>query len=188
MKNTINRKNNRPSNISYIVNANIFDAAESKVFGGNFCSSVIIPHVCNNINAFGAGFAGAVSDKYPAVKENFHLLGSKAKLGNVQYISTKRNNSHKTQLIFANMIAQNRLTSKDNPRPLNYEALVNCMVDIRRFTETLINREENKVEIHCPKFGSGLAGGNWIFIANLIEDIWSDLDVFVYSPTKLSQS
>jgi hypothetical protein len=43
---------------------------------------------------------------------------------------------------------------------------------------------QEKVEIHCPKFGSGLAGGNWDFISNLIEDIWSKYHVTVYNYNK----
>ena len=39
----------------------------------------------------------------------------------------------------------------------------------------------DKIEIHCPKFGSGLAGGNWHFIENLIEDIWTAYFVTVYN-------
>jgi hypothetical protein len=46
-----------------------------------------------------------------------------------------------------------------------------------------LNKTE-KVEIHCPKFGSGLAGGNWAFIEDLIEDIWGKYSVTVYNPPK----
>jgi hypothetical protein len=42
------------------------------------------------------------------------------------------------------------------------------------------NIEDIKYEIHAPKFGSGLAGGNWNFIENLIEDIWIDIPVYIY--------
>jgi hypothetical protein len=38
----------------------------------------------------------------------------------------------------------------------------------------------NKVQIHAPKFGSGLAGGNWAFIQELIKDIWNNYSVFIY--------
>jgi hypothetical protein len=36
------------------------------------------------------------------------------------------------------------------------------------------------VQIHAPKFGCGLAGGNWNFIQDLITDIWKNIQVFVY--------
>jgi hypothetical protein len=41
--------------------------------------------------------------------------------------------------------------------------------------------KENTVQIHAPKFGSGLAGGNWNFIEELIKDIWLNIPVMIYS-------
>ena len=40
--------------------------------------------------------------------------------------------------------------------------------------------QDHNVQIHAPKFGSGLAGGNWNFISCLIEDIWDGIPVFIY--------
>ena len=42
-----------------------------------------------------------------------------------------------------------------------------------------LNKSEN-IEIHCPKFGSGLAGGNWNFISDLIDDVWGRYNVTVH--------
>lgn len=175
-KNKINNQRNIP--VSY---DNIFKVSENRINSGNLSATVIIPHVCNNINLFGAGFAAAVAANYPEVKENFHMLGNKAKLGNVQFITTKNNKAQRKELIVANMIAQNKTISRDNPRPLNYEALVQCMITVRDFGNKLLKTEHDKVEIHCPKFGCGLAGGNWLFISDLINDIWSGFDVFAYA-------
>jgi hypothetical protein len=75
------------------------------------------------------------------------------------------------------MIAQNGVISRNNSRPLNYEALVKCMSNVR---DTINSLDKEKIEIHCPKFGSGLAGGNWVFIEQLIEDMWSNYTVCVY--------
>jgi hypothetical protein len=56
------------------------------------------------------------------------------------------------------------------------------MNQVRSYTKELQKNSENaRVEIHSPKFGSGLAGGNWNFIEELIKDIWYDCEVFVYS-------
>ena len=63
-----------------------------------------------------------------------------------------------------------------------------CMVDFRKYAETLQESSEQKVGIHCPKFGSGLAGGNWNFITNLIEDIWTSQKDFVYNYSNQSQT
>ena len=46
------------------------------------------------------------------------------------------------------------------------------------------NYQFKKVEINSPKFGSGLAGGNWYFINDLIEDIWGDFNVYIYNYSK----
>lgn len=163
-----------------VVNGDIFEITNSIVNGGNNGNSVIIPHVCNNINLFGAGFAAAVSKHYPIVKENFHLLGNKAMLGQTQFISVYKDKKFGHELIFANMIAQNGTVSSKNKRPLNYLALVKCMNTISTYVSKM-DKTESRVQIHAPKFGSGLAGGNWLFIQELITDIWRDCPVFVYT-------
>lgn len=160
-----------------ILRSNIFEISTKIVQSKNLGNTIIIPHVCNNVGLFGAGFANAVRKKFPIVATNFELLGRKTKLGYVQYVTVLRDKEYEHELIFANMIAQNGIISPNNPRPLNYEALMKCMIDVRHHIKGL---DKEKIQIHCPKFGSGLAGGNWVFIQNLIEDIWSQKDIFVY--------
>lgn len=169
------------NNIVYSKN-DIVQAAIERLNSSNNPATIFIPHVCNNINLFGAGFAKYIGDKFPIVKENFHLLGNKANLGHTQYISVASNNLSKTKIFICNMIAQNSIISPKNNRPLNYGSLVFCMNDIRNKIAALSqdNINDIKYEIHAPKFGSGLAGGNWNFIENLIEDIWTDLPIYVY--------
>lgn len=166
-----------------VLTTDILDNAKTRLSANTNSASVIIPHVCNNINLFGAGFAGYLSSRYPIVKENFHMLGNQSKLGNVQYVKIARDSLSHNELIIANMIAQNKTINPNNRRPLNYEALVKCMVNVRNHVLDLRDNDL-QVEIHCPKFGSGLAGGNWIFINNLIEDIWANIPVFVYDLKK----
>jgi hypothetical protein len=160
----------------HLLNENIFDLSNKRI-SSNEEISIVIPHVCNNVNAFGAGFADAVADKYPVVKANFHVNGSQ-KLGHTQFITAKTKGSNK--LVIANMIAQNGLINPKNKRPLHYPSLIKCMYDVLTFCKNIQNNNDSKVEIHAPKFGSGLAGGNWLFIADLIDDIWSGIDTFIY--------
>lgn len=169
-----------------IHNDDLFTNVESLVKAKNLPVNVIVPHVCNNVNAFGAGFAQAVAVRYSIVKDNFHLLGNQSKLGQVQYVETITNSINKTGLYFANMIAQNGLVNPKNIRPLNYEALVRSMIDVRNFVTKLSEQTLSKTEVHCPKFGSALAGGNWDFISDLIEDIWIShkMIVHVYNPPR----
>lgn len=159
----------------------IFDVAIDRISQGFSGSTVIIPHICNNIGSFGGGFTGAIEKRFPIVGKNFSLLGKNSKLGYVQYVSVAKKDPYSHELIFANMIAQNGVIGPRNKRPINYEALVRSMVDVRNYIK---NSSKEKIEIHCPKFGSGLAGGNWSFIENLIEDIWSNTEVFIYTPNK----
>lgn len=160
--------------------ANITDRINAKAAG----STVIVPHVCNNINVFGGGFTAGIVTKFPIVEENFYLLGSKAKLGHTQFVSAAKNKDYGYEIIFANMIAQNNIRSHKNPRPLNYEALVYAMNAVKLYIVDYKRKNDNtNIEIHCPKFGSGLAGGDWKFIIELIKDIWYPIskNIFVYS-------
>ena len=133
----VKTKNNPTNNFS-IIRGNLFEFIEPRIRSGNNGSSVIVPHVCNNIDLFGAGFAAAVSKHYPIVKENYHLLGKnflKNNLGYVQYVKVLEDKNYGHNLIFANMIAQNSTISKSNPRPLNYRYL-GCNVAHRRSAHT----------------------------------------------------
>lgn len=164
------------------IKGNLFDHVEDHINAKNNGCSIIVPHVCNNANVFGAGFVAAINKHYPIVKQNYHLLGVnflKYNLGYTQHVQVLHDKEYGHKLIFANMIAQNGLMSDKNTRPLNYYALVKCMSSVAHYIATNFDTDQ-RVQIHCPKFGCGLAGGNWNFIQNLIEDIWNKRDVFVY--------
>jgi hypothetical protein len=153
----------------------------------NHSLTVLVPHVCNNIDAFGAGFAGAVARKYPLVKDNYHMLGPsflRKNLGYSQFITIPNQLKNNSRIVFCNMIAQNGIVSRSNKRPINYLALCRCMVSVSKFIKENNNKQDNRIQIHAPKFGSGLAGGNWGFISYLIDDIWDSVDVFVYDNKK----
>ena len=170
-------------------NQNIFKSISERTRDNNFGATVIVPHVCNNIDLFGAGFAAQVAEYYPEIKANYHMLGKnflKNNLGHSQIIKVSESTKYKHKLYFVNMIAQNGVKSANNIRPLNYAALVKSMVQVSSFIRSntgFLYKNEN-VEIHAPKFGSGLAGGNWNFISDLIEDIWGNYNVFIYNPPK----
>jgi len=170
-----------------ISNRDIFESSLEKVNLENGGSSVVIPHVCNNIDMFGAGFASAIANKFPIAKMNYHMLGKKflkENLGYCQIIKAYENPKNKNAIYVANMIAQNGIISENNPRPLNYFSLAKSMSLISNFITNKIKENNDnleKIDIHCPKFGSGLAGGNWYFISDLIDDIWQKFDVTVYT-------
>ena len=169
-----------------INNQDIFESSLKRINAQNNGATVIVPHVCNNIDLFGAGFAGQVAEKYPEVKSNYHLLGKsflKSNLGHSQFITVREDKQYRHRMIFVNMIAQNGIISHTNPRPLNYAALCRAMIGVSQYINMntgFLNKSET-VEIHAPKFGSGLAGGNWNFISDLVFDIWNKYPVFIYN-------
>lgn len=170
-------------------NNSIFDMIENRISAGNNGSTVFVPHVCNNIDLFGAGFAAQVGDKYPSVKTNYHLLGKSflsKNMGYTQVLKIREDSKYHHKLYIVNMIAQNGVRLPNNNRPLNYYGLVKSMVSLASYIDNntgFLNKTE-KVEIHCPKFGSGLAGGNWAFIEELMEDIWGKYPITVYNPPR----
>jgi hypothetical protein len=183
-------QNRSTNHITY--NADIFDHIKQRVTAGNNGATVFVPHVCNNIDLFGAGFATQVANHYPNVKIDYHLLGKnflKNNMGHSQVIKVYEDPKFRHKLYFVNMIAQNGIRSESNPRPLNYLGLVKAMNSLSQyihFNTGFANKSET-VEIHAPKFGSGLAGGNWNFICNLIEDIWRPYNVYIYNYTPQSR-
>jgi hypothetical protein len=185
----MNRNKILKKNSFVISNKNIFDVISQRVKGKENGASVFVPHVCNNIDLFGAGFASQVAEYYPVVKTDYHLLGKsflKNNLGYTQFIKVSEEPQYRHKLFFCNMISQNGIKGFNNPRPLNYLALAQSMNKISQyiFTNTGFIKQNEKIEIHCPKFGSGLAGGNWDFISELIHDIWGKFFVTVYNPIK----
>lgn len=170
-------------------NKNLFEVAESRIKAEQNGATVFIPHVCNNIDLFGAGFASSIADVYPEVKANYHMLGKnflRQNLGHSQIIKIKEDSKYKHSLYVVNMIAQNGIRNPNNIRPLNYAALVKSMVQVSQFIHmnTGFLKQTENIEIHAPKFGSGLAGGNWNFISDLIDDIWGKFFVTIYNPVK----
>jgi hypothetical protein len=146
-----------------VYNENIFDIIKSRVTAESTGSTVFVPHVCNNIDLFDAGFASQIADKYPEVKANYHMLGKsflRNNLGHSQIIKVYEQPKYKHALYFVNMISQNGVKNFNNTRPLNYAALVRSMIQLSQHihSQTGFLKNNENIEIHAPKFGSGLAG------------------------------
>lgn len=147
---------------------------------------IVIPHVCNNIGAFGAGVALSIAKQWPHVQQKFfefskRFPGPKQQLlmGMVQFVHAEKTN--KRTIHIANMIAQEGIRSADNKHPLQYPALTRAMADVVHTCSNVFGPEG--FEIHCPKFGTALAGGTWKKIRPIIDTLWtnSGIDVTVYN-------
>jgi hypothetical protein len=142
---------------------------------------VIIPHVCNNQGGWGAGFVLALSKKWEEPEREYRGYCDFNKsfpiLGKVCYAKIH------DHLVIANMIGQEGTVSAENSIPIKYKALVSCMSEVFNYIEIIKHQTSSPVVIHCPKFGSDLAGGNFDFILELIREIWIEqgIDVVIYT-------
>jgi hypothetical protein len=144
---------------------------------------LLVPHVCNNIGGWGAGFVVPLGEFFPLSMSsylNWHLIGldlssgDKFELGCVGFVPVSMN------IVVCNMIAQSGVRSKENRHPLDYKYLSDCMAVVSKKINLYLLAGK-KVEIHCPKFGCGLAGGSWDKVSSMIEEYWcGSSTVFVY--------
>lgn len=132
----------------------------------------LVPHVCNDRGAWGAGFVVPLGKHFPAIRQKYlewsagnppaaatYPGGMGFRLGHTQVIEAHGN----PRVIVFNMVAQEGVGA---PRPLRYNALAACMDHVAEW------KKHTEGEIRCPLFGAGLAGGNWQFIEELIKDCW----------------
>lgn len=131
---------------------------------------IIIAHCVNNLGHWGRGFSGTISSKWPNVEAKYRAWRSR-KLGKVLFSVACDNGP-----TIANMVAQ--AGTIDNPRgwlpPIRYAALVCTMSRVAKYAHDM------RMRICCPKFGCGLAGGQWPVVESLIKELWHDIDVTVY--------
>ena len=146
----------------------------------------VIAHVVNNKGMWGSGFVVPLGKEYPASKDSY-LAWAEGKappneaiwnpkdfeFGQVQFVQV----CDMPLVLVANMLAQ----TIGGVRPLGYHHLVKCMEEVGKYIVRLRDRHKVEVNIRCPLFGAGLAGGQWAFIEKLIEDCWLNRDIPVYA-------
>ena len=135
----------------------------------------IIAHVCNDAKKWGKGFVLALSSAYPEAKRWF--LECDLGLGCLQLVPCEGG------VVVANMVAQRDVFRiKDGSRygcpPLRYPDLYDCMGRVASWAK----EQKKACEIHAPKFGSGLSGGDWRIVELFIKELWADFEVYVYTP------
>jgi hypothetical protein len=144
----------------------------------------LVIHIVNDVGRFGSGFALAVLKRYPIVKESYlqpFANDKPLKLGDVQFIKVA------DDLWFANMVAQHGVIGPGNPMPIQYDALRKCLREVCLFSKRMNPQDNTKFpdeqwSVFGPKFGSGLAGGKWIVVEQIIQDelIKNNIDVTIY--------
>jgi len=131
--------------------------------------NMIIPHIVNDLGAWGAGFVLALSKKWNA-PENVYRLNAKhdnIQLGTIHTIQVESN------IYVCNMVGQHGIGYDKGVPPIRYDALKQCLIEVNKLAINI------NASLHCPKFGAGLAGGNWSEIEKIIEETIT-VPVYVY--------
>jgi hypothetical protein len=175
MKTKINYNNPRIDT----VNANIFDTIDS-IFNHSPASiNIFIPNVCPINNDGISSFSRELYRRFPIVEASLNVTANK-KPGRVCFVDVKTNPKNKSKIIVSNMFCQ--ISVPKPKRSLHYGQLVFCMYEIKqKLIELQKNNPDFVSEIHSPKFGVGITGGNWNFISDLVIDIWGDFRVVAYN-------
>jgi len=163
--------------ISYRI-GNLFDfLPQNKV--------VFIPHIVNDIKAWGSGFVIPLGRKFPQAM-NSYLDKRELILGNTDIVNIDN------KIVVHNMISQKGTINRYNAKPIKYLALINCLKILKQDISEFVlanNMGYSDVEIHAPAFGSNRAGGSWLVINELIEEVFEGFDVewYVYTLSQEEQ-
>lgn len=139
----------------------------------------IIAHICNDIGAWGRGFVVPLGRRFPEADAQYRAWYHRETdlpfvLGQVQFVAVR------TDVWVANMIGQHGIYTQGDTPPIRYEALRECLGRIRAFAQA-----EN-ASVQMPRFGCGLAGGEWDVVSQMIEDelVQHGCSVTVLDPLK----
>ena len=122
----------------------------------------ILAHVVNDKTSnWGGDFARSLSARYPTVQSGFRLWSSASSrnlsLGKVHIADLKGGR------LVASMVAQHGYGPSPSPR-LRYAALRDCLKIVCGAAK------EREAEVQMPLIGTGMGGGNWSFIRELVDE------------------
>ncbi len=146
----------------------------------------VIVHCCNDIGKFGAGFVLALNKKWLRVRAYYvgwHHRGWTQeitdahngtqipfKLGQVHVVDVE------PHISVANLIGQSGCGYFMGLAPIRYGAIEEGLLRLRE------RMKDIKWSMHAPRFGSGLAGGEWPKIEEIIKRVfwYTDVSITVY--------
>lgn len=151
---------------------------------------IIIAHVVNDQGYWGKGFTSVLNKRWPHIETEYRNY-SPIQLGNVQFVYAE-NNTHQ-EIYVANMSAQHGIRKDRGGRPpIRYNALKQCLTVVGESAESLNYYKQQETGKHdvslvtvCgPRFGAGLAGGDWEIIEPMVKrHIWQlGTNVTIYDP------
>jgi len=136
---------------------------------------MVIPHVVNDEGKWGSGFVVALSNEWsePEAVYRRDAKNNELRLGRINGVRVESN------ITVINMCAQHKVGIERSRPPIRYGFLSKCMSQVAAFCRA---DTQSWASIHAPRFGSGLAGGNWDVIEQMILEHWvdNDIDVTIY--------
>ena len=123
----------------------------------------VIVHVCNNIGAWGAGFVLALSKRWVYPEEAYKAMTHRD-LGSIDLVQVQ------DDIAVCNLIGQEDVARRGVVRklpPVRYVAIEKGLNELAAIDS--YRHSTDKMSVHMPKIGSGLAGGNWKIIERIIE-------------------
>lgn len=123
----------------------------------------IIAHICNDIGAWGRGFVVPLGRRFPEAQAQYRAWHHRKTdppfaLGQVQFVAVR------ADVWVANMIGQHGIYTQGDTPPIRYDALRECLGRVRAFALA------EKAAVQMPRFGCGLAGGDWEIVSQIIEE------------------
>ena len=133
---------------------------------------MILQIVNDRAARWGGGFARNAGNKWPTAEASFQGWASQPRnlrLGATHFVEVDPNIS------LVSMVAQRGYGRSRAPR-IRYRELADCL---RRVAQVARSQQAS---VHMPLIGTGLSGGNWWIIQELVEDLLcsSGIDVTVY--------
>jgi O-acetyl-ADP-ribose deacetylase (regulator of RNase III) len=132
----------------------------------------IIVHVCNDVGGWGKGFVLALSRRWPEPEKRYRAWyqGKETlpfKLGQVQFVPVEQG------LWVANLIGQHDVRVRNGVSPVRYEAIRQGLQRVANFAH------QADASVHMPRIGSGLAGGKWEEIRQIVKEELADKGIAV---------
>ena len=126
----------------------------------------LIVHGCNCFCTMGPGIAKAIKAVFPAAcdADLATAKGDRSKLGTCTFAVIDQN---RTPLVVVNAYTQ--FDYQDRGPKVDYDAVGSCF--------RWISEQHSGTRIKLPKIVAGLAGGNWVRIAVIIEEELAGEDV-----------
>ena len=168
---------------------------------GDINAIKIVCHICNDAGGWGSGFVVALTKRFGkgagSPEHSYRQWYKKGeyehdsshdglgmvpfKLGRFQLVTVE------VRSLVCNMVAQNEMGGlyEEGVRldiaNVNYSSLYECFLRLKTRL-SLHFSESEKIELHAPRIGCGLGGGNWNTVEAVIKKALQDtnIDVYIY--------